>query len=349
MLKFAVFVNHRFNLLNDCLNSLSQADYPKHSRVHSLRTFNFPSAKCYVKREDELGFAVSGSKIRKYRSLIPYLLNANIQEVVVIGTAYSNHVLSVVQLLIEVGIRPTLFLRGNQERYSKSFSSEDHSLQGNLLFTSTFVPSSSIHWFSPSEWKDVESKGSLYASQQNYLTYVLPEGGGCSACLPGALSLPLDLLKNESDLDLQFDHIFIEAGTGFMASALLLALHWLEHRAHVHILLLAEDKQAFQKRFKEYYVMFQRLLGIDFSFPSNFSLYLPLLTKGFGEIHNALFNNIHFLAQNEGFLTDPIYSTKLFIESRRLIEQEKLRGNILILHSGGALTLAGFQRQLQIN
>lgn len=318
------------------LSLVKQHDYPVHSRVHKLRSFNFPSTSCYVKRDDELGFGISGSKIRKYRSLIPFLLAQNIQEVVVIGSAYSNHVLSFTQLLIENGIQPTLFLKGNPDR----------SLQGNALLTSLFIPSSAIQWFSQSDWKDVESIAHNYAAKQKQPTYVLPEGGFSAAALPGALSLPLDLLANEQSQNMQFDHIFIESGTGFMASSLILGLSWLQHPAHVHMILLAEDEKAFVMRLKHCHAMFNQLTGTHTALPSNFSLYKPELSKGFGEINRSLFENIAHLARQEGFLTDPIYSAKLFIESKNLIIQKKMKGNLLIHHSGGSLTLMGFQHQL---
>jgi 1-aminocyclopropane-1-carboxylate deaminase len=168
-------MNQKLHHLTSCLAAIPQIDYPTHSRIHPLRSFIFPSVQCYVKRDDELGFGISGSKIRKYRSLIPFLLAKQVQEVVVIGSAYSNHVLSFVQLMIENGLQPTLFLRGDPSR----------SLQGNALLTSLFVLPSAIHWLSQSDWKNVESLAYLYASKQNHSTFVLPEGAFCSQLCQG--------------------------------------------------------------------------------------------------------------------------------------------------------------------
>ncbi len=323
--------------LKNCLAAIPQACYPMHSRVHSLRSFSFPSVQCYVKRDDELGFGISGSKIRKYRSLIPFLSTNKIQEVIIIGSAYSNHVLSLIQLLIENGFLPTLFLRGDPNR----------PLKGNSLLISLFISPSSIHWFSKSEWKNVELEADAYARKKQHATFVLPEGGFCSEALPGALTIVLDLLANEQEKKCTFDHIFIEAGTGFTASALMLGLHWIEHPACVHVILLAEDEQAFLASLKLCHEMFIQLMGCPFSFPENFVLHYPQKVKGFGKINSLLFKSIAHLARQEGFLTDPIYSAKLFITSKELLRQENIKGNVLIHHSGGSLTLMGFQDELQ--
>lgn len=320
-----------------CLGKITQASYPCQSRIHPLRSFSFPSTQCYVKRDDELGFGISGSKIRKYRSLLPYLKENKFEEVALIGSAYSNHILSFVQLLIENGIKPTLFLRGDRER----------PLQGNALLISLFVPLSEIHWISRLDWNEVELKAYSYAKGRPHPTFVLPEGGFTPYAMAGALSLPLDLLNNERESQIKFDHIFVEAGTGFMAASLLLGLRWLNHPAHLHIILLAEDEEAFLRRLKECHAMFSALLGKESPFPFYFSLHRPVLSKGFGQVSSSLFKEITTLARNEGFLTDPIYSAKLFIEGRRIIEAMELKGNILFIHSGGALTLTGFKSQLQ--
>lgn len=320
-----------------CLAAIPQADYPMHSRIHPLRSFHFPSIKCYVKRDDELGFGISGSKIRKYRTLIPFLVLKSIQEVAVIGSAYSNHVFSFIQLLIENGLKPTLFLRG-----------DPHSpLQGNALLTTLFIPSECIHWLSKENWKNVESLANEYAKQKSHATFVLPEGGFCPQALPGALTLVLDIMKNEVENGIIFDHIFIDAGTGFTASSLILALSWLKHRACIHVILLADDQETFLTRLKNCQKMFHQFIQSSPPFPQNFILHVPKITPPFGKTSIFLFEKISEIAQREGFLTDPIYTSKLFIESEHLLNQGDMKGQVCILHTGGAFTLMGFQHKLQ--
>src|SRR5437016_4466946 len=124
--------------LQEIIASYLHPEYSLHSRVHPLRSYSFDEAKVFVKRDDELGFGISGSKMRKYSSLIPFLIAHKFQEVVLIGGAYSNNVLGLVQLLIENGIKATLFLR------------EDvgDDLKGNRLLLSLLVDEQTIHWIS---------------------------------------------------------------------------------------------------------------------------------------------------------------------------------------------------------
>src|SRR6185503_8985877 len=144
---------------------------------------------------------------RKYSSLIPYLLENNYQETVVIGSAYSNHVLGISQLLIENRIKPTLFLLGDP----------NIKRQGNLLLTSLLVPESQMHWISRKDWPQVESIAAQYVQNNDLPTLLIPEGAFLDAALPGALTLAVDVLRNEEENQQQFQHIFIDAGSGLSA------------------------------------------------------------------------------------------------------------------------------------
>ena len=75
-------------------------------------------------------------------------------------------------------------------------------------------------------------------------------------------------------------------------------------------------------------------------------LYRPHVGRAFGSTNKTIFDEIRRIARTEGFLTDPIYSVKLFLTARRIIADEKIKGNCLFIHSGGGLTLLGFQEQL---
>ena len=321
----------------DCLteNLDSLKEYNQRSRVHSLQSFG---PNCFVKRDDELSFGISGSKLRKYLSLLPHLKKNNTQEAVVIGGAYSNNVVGLSQLLIEQSIKPTLFLLGDGS--SKK--------TGNYLLTSLFVPESSIHWVSREEWPQVESLAGQYAEPNG--AFVIPEGALMPEALSGAITLSLDILRNEESLGLNFNHVFMEAGSGLAAIATILALAWLDKSVCVHVLLLADDRDVFVSKLKNFKKHFEQLVSKDLAIEEvekRFQLHIPATAKSFGSVNKTILQQVTEIARAEGFLTDPIYSAKLFLETKRIIKEQGLNGNKLIVHSGGGLTLMGFQGQLE--
>lgn len=324
-------LNQKIEILERMVNSFPQTDFPLHSRVHPLNSF---PPKCYVKREDELGFGISGSKIRKYRCLLPFLISNNIKEVILQGGANSNHVLSFSQLLIENKIKPILFLRGTPPEEAK----------GNYFYISLLVDSQSIHWISREEWQYREKviENFIKNKEKEHLA-ILPEGATVYESFVGSLTLPLDILLNEIKIKKNFDHIFIDSGTGLTSSALILGMHWMEQPTLIHNILLAGNNTEYEERLNESLTYFEKLMERNISYPSNYCLYTPQNAKSYGSFNQKTLQEIHLLAREEGFLTDPIYSSKLFYESRKIIQEKKLTGNILLIHSGGAFSLPGFQ------
>lgn len=326
--------------MNNFLHLLKElGPYPYHSRVHPLKTFG---QNCFVKRDDELGFGISGSKVRKYLSLIPYLLKNHVQEAIVIGGANSNNVLGLVQLLIENSIQPTLFLLG----------AEPSPPQGNYLLTSLFIPQESIQWIEHGDWKDVEPLAQQYADNQPHQTMIVPEGAFMTEALPGALTLALDILQNEENLGLQFDHIFLDAGTGLTAITTVLAFTALEKPITTHVVLMAEDEKSFLEKLLRFKIFFEGLTGTKIEkheITKRIKLHVPFTAKSFGSTNQQIFQEIHRIAVEEGFLTDPVYTAKLFLTFRHVLSEGQIKGNSLVVHSGGGLSLMGFQEQLLKN
>lgn len=309
------------------------APFPRHSRIHPLRTFSVPSGTCYVKREDELGFGISGTKVRKYLSLLPSILQDKPNEAILIGSAYSNHILSFSQLLRENGIEPILFLLGD----------DACKMQGNLLYSALIAKN--IHWIPRGKWHDIDQIAESFA-QERKKAIVVPKGGNCAASVPGAMTLALDIIRNEEEAGIAFDHLFIDSGTGLTACALLLAFAYLNKKTFVHILQVAGDWEEFQSTLADRKKDFEALLGEPVPSPVHFKLYTPSIAPAFGAVNATVFKTIAEIAQNEGFLTDPVFTAKLFYEGKKILAEQNLNGNVLFLHSGGGLGLTGFQEEL---
>jgi len=325
-------------LLKERLERVEMENYQTFSRVHPLRSFSYTGTSCYVKREDELSCGISGSKVRKYLSLIPYILKQKADEVVVLGTSHSNHVLGISELLCEKGIDPILFLSGRKT-----------DPLGNFLFTSLFVKEENIHWIKEG-WDSLENYAKDYAeqkAQEGKKVLVIPKGGNCKEALYGLLTLTLDILRNEEALQIAFDHIFMDAGTSLTALSVILALSFLKKNTHVHVVQLGGDEKEFQETLDRAKAEFEDFIGEKLPFLVNYTLYSPTNAKSFGSLNTQVFTTIKEIAQQEGFLTDPIYTAKLFYEGREILKKSLLKGNVLFIHSGGALSLSGFQASIK--
>lgn len=319
--------------LKDILSHFTLANYCRQSRVHPLKSLSNCKLNCYIKRDDELSCSVAGSKMRKYSSIIPSLIKEKTEEALVIGGANSNHVIGISQLLIEVGIKPILFLcRSKQEI-----------LKGNALLRRLLIPDEQIHWIDRQEWSEVEKAALEYVhANKAKRIKIIPEGGQMVEALPGALTLVNDIARNEAELGFQFDHIFMDSGTNLTAIGLILGLAYTQHPADVHVVQMASNSLTFLEQLKYYHNHFEEHMNVHCPFPSHFELCQPKQAKSFGSTTKSVFSFIELLAKEEGVLCDPIYNAKLFMEAKRQIMEEHLTGNALIIQSGGTLSLLGF-------
>ncbi|KTD41121.1 pyridoxal-phosphate dependent enzyme [Legionella parisiensis] len=292
------------------------------SRVHRLNQFPDQKVSCYVKRDDELGCGISGSKLRKYASLFPFLIEQEIQHLIIIAGPQSNNLLAALQLAREFKLKVTAFL-------IQPWKLE---LCGNYKLSRLFLEEHEIVWVARNNWSKVNELADNYLLTLKEPGFVLQEGASVPQAMNGALTLADDIIVNEHTLGFRFQHIFIDSGTGFSASALLKGLNQLNHSARVYVLLLADDEIAFRNKLKQWIELI----------PQNFLCFYPTTAKAFGSVNQTIKNEVKRLAREEGILADPIYAAKLFHESRKYIKTEQLNGNVLIIHSGGTLTMPGF-------
>ncbi len=308
--------------LKQITQSLIDPSLPITSRIHKMQHEDL-----YIKRDDELGFGVSGSKMRKYASLIPFLKKSQ-KKIAITGSAYSNHTLSIIQLLKQQNIPYQLFLE----------KPKNPTNQGNFFFLSLLTCEEKIVWLDkidnalPTSWtKKIEEE-----FQQEFLW--VPLGGALKEGLPGALTLALDTLENTTE---EFTHIFIDAGTGLTAAGLILGFHFLQKKTKIHVVLVAGSENEFEKQLKDLHCYLETLLNERMPLPSNYTLLKSVTAKSFGSCNTTILKKIAQTAAREGIFLDPIYTGKLFLT---VLDQRKvLTGSILWIHSGGALSLSGFQ------
>jgi 1-aminocyclopropane-1-carboxylate deaminase/D-cysteine desulfhydrase-like pyridoxal-dependent ACC family enzyme len=311
------------------------------SRIHPLKFISKPGAYIYVKRDDELGFGISGTKLRKYKSLLAYIKEQSIKHAVLIGGAYSNNIVGLTQLLIEHNVVPYLFLRGDKPPLYK----------GNFLLTSLLVPENQIHWIKRADWEHVETVAQAFLDRLPKPALLIPEGACMLPALAGALTLGEDIVRNEAEHNILFEHIFIEAGTGLAAIGLILGLKSLKRIPHIHILLLAINQDEFLIKLYDFYKYFIEHLGQQVAWEEiikHLHFYTPTIASSFGTTNQKIFEAIIQVARQDGILVDPIYTAKLFLTAKEIIlSTSTMKGNILIIHGGGGLALMGYQAELE--
>ncbi len=221
-------------------------------------------------------------------------------------------------LLIENGITPKLFLH-------ESKTSQD---RGIGLFIELLVPKEQITYVSPENW-------------------TFKEGGSIRESVSGLTTLACDIVKNEEELGLSFKNILIDSGSGLTAATLIATFGLMKKEATIHVMQTALSFDAFLDVLEETKTALEDLTGEKITTLPTLIQHVAPTARSFGATNSTIFNEIVNTARHEGFFLDPIYSTKLYLLLKELLSKGDLIGPTLFIHSGGLLSLAGFQDKLQ--
>src|SRR6185437_1050634 len=307
-----------------------ESPLPLHSRVHRL--YLHAGARehgAWVKRDDELSFGASGSKVRKYSSLLPDLVRQWATHGVVIGGQNSNNVLAAVQYLPEHGITPVLVLREQRDRGLPGIIS--------MLITH-MVAERRVHLVQRSAWPEAYPLACDRAVEQvkadGGSPYVIPEGASCAGALPGSMTLGIDIEENERQSGRRFDNVFIEAGSGL--SSLALALYWelAGQRRNLYILCTAIGRDELLSIHRHWIAS----LGMA---KSHVNIVARQAREGSAEeISVNDLSETRAAGQRNGIIFDPYYSGRLLRMMSELVAQGAVVPEAsLMIHTGGGLGL----------
>ena len=298
------------------------------ARCHPLNSI--PNS--WVLRDDELSFGISGTKLRKFASLIPWIKKRGFKKAAIIGGAHSNNIVGLAQVCNEHNISTKPFLLGPPNNW-----------EGNAALVKLIWKESDIQWISREQWPQAEKIVKAWCDHQQD-ALLIPEGCFMPQVIPGALTQAHDIQNYCRMVGRTFDNIFIDAGTGLTAQILINAQRrgYLHKDSRIKVVSMAIGEDDFEQGVVRVSDFFSEMGLKKSSTDTKYDFYRPKIGKSFGSFPASILNEIRLTAQQEGILLDPIYSGKLFHTARALV-QEKQRN--LLIHSGGAYALSGFSHR----
>lgn len=311
---------------------ITESPYCLESRVHKVSQFK--NRELFIKRDDELGFGTSGTKLRKLAGLVYFLKKKHIQKVICKGSARSNHLISLIQVLREHNIKVFFYLKGSPSEFEPF---------GNFFFLKMLLKNDEYCFIDRNKWHHVDKE--IQNDHKNDGTFILPEGANCLHAILGGSSLAYDIKKNEKDLDIVFDHIWICCGSGGSLWGLLLGLQLLEVSFRsVNGLIIAGSLPEFYMNSIQWIKTFKSDLNLGDLYKKLICFH-PHKNASFGSNNKKLFAFIKGFIATHGILIDPIYMGKLLFELSEFPELLTAGSNHLVIHSGGGLSLSGYQKK----
>ena len=276
----------------------------------------------YIKREDLINGLFNGIKERKIRSLIKAIEEKKPKVVFLKGSLYSNFFLAIVPKLRTLGIPFKLFT--NQLHIAHP--------EGNYFFLKLLT--------NPDEILPIDSLPPVLTDD----IFLVEEGGDHLASYLGLMSLGEEILTQMKLMQLEFDEIWIDAGTCSTAIVLLYSLSQAKIATTLKIVSMKEDEKGFLAKKEKIFQALNSSLKKELKETIPFEVIRPVTAKSFGSTNTQVFETILNFARKTGIILDPVYSSKLFLTLKECIQEKK----ILMIHSGGNLSLTGFKEKLKL-
>lgn len=261
-------------------------------------------------RDDLLGYPLNGSKHRKYLGLFQEIATKQPECVVIYGSINSNHFVMAIDYANRFGYsivaftkKPYTTLNGNAKKALQILTNH------KLIYTDN----------------DLELKAEAFA-QSHKNAFLIPLGGYSQSAAISSLSLGYEIAN--FDKKTKLDHIILDAGTGLQASSCLIALQERSFQGQAHVILMGN--LDFSKCLDDV-SLWTGLKKPEF----NINILRPILGKKYGSTNTTLetFRRVFF--ENTNIHLDAVYNSKSFFLLKTMLDEKKLIGNILIVHSGG--------------
>ena len=307
------------NQLREFVESSVLKEFKLNSRVHLANSY-FGDNKVYIKRDDELSSGIIGTKLRKYVSLIPALVKAK-KPVIAVGSLHSNNLVSLAQILIEFDI--------NFKVVAKDANATN---TGNGLWLKTLVGDNLIllerkQWNQHEEWIRVNYPDHL----------VLPEGASINDCIPGLLTLSLEINDWIEEQNIQLEHLFLDAGTSFSAAVCCAGLAICENSPkNIHITHIAGNETLFEQQLRKIETYLEAS-GFNIpELPFKIFHHNPKTAKSFGAVNSTIAIEWKQIMQQEGIITDLTYGAKHFYTIKEYLSHKQGHYTALIVNSGNS-------------
>lgn len=313
--------------------------FPKITLLESPSSINYlqqlskiVGVDVYIKRDDLSSIGFGGNKLRKLEYLLGEAHKQNATHILTIGATQSNHARLTAVAATKYGFKTELFLKRSVEN-----DSENYQMNGNIVLNN--IIESAIHRIESDEFAlGKVQKRMEEIKKEGGKPYFIPTGGSNALGTLGYLDGFLEILQQEKDLNLHFNHIAVATGSGGTHAGLLVGKNITDSPIQIKAYNVQPEKTELEQHTATICEEALNMIGqhklnkIEVNIDSSYA------GKSYGIPEKYHVDSIKFLAKYEGIFLDPVYTAKAFsgllmdIESGYYKKGEK----VLFIHTGGS-------------
>lgn len=285
--------------------------------------------KLWLKRDDLIGFALGGNKIRGLEVMLADALQ-NKADVLITGAgAQSNHVRATAFAAAFAGLDCIAIYWGKPPL----------NIDGNYRVTTMLE--AQVHFTQDDNRASVDAAIETFAEQMRRSgkrPYPIPRGGACMMGVLGHVQAVFELYRQSLEFAMSPDAIVLAVGSGgtyagWVLGTKLLNLHW-----RIVGYSVSRDPAEAGEQIARLANQAAAWLGFDFAFSAEDAPVLGgFIGPGYGIPSPEGAAAIKFAARSEGLLLDPVYTGKAMAGFLNGLATGLFDGcdNVIFLHSGG--------------
>jgi len=293
----------------------------------------------FIKRDDQLGFAAGGNKVRKLEFVAADALEKGADFLITCGAVQSNHCRLTLAAAVREGLKCGLVL---EERVPGSYKPEASG--NNFLYRLMGV-----------DRIKVVPGGSDMMEAMNAMAEEVKAQGGHPYLIPGGASNPLgalgytacaqETLSQAFDMGLRIDRVVCASGSAGTHAGLLIGF-W-GTRSGVPVVGMNVSRKKTQQEELVFKLARETaaLAGIDGELPRDAVLcFDDYVGPGYSLPTAGMVEAVKMLARTEAVLLDPVYTGKAMAGLIDLVRKGffKKGENVVFLHTGGAPALYAY-------
>ena len=295
--------------------------------------------RLWFKRDDCTGLAFGGNKERKAEFVIADALQKNADIVITTGAVQSNHTRATAAAARKVGLKAVLILQGEKpETYD-----------GNLLLD--YLLGTDIRFVSV-DWREVGSivnETARKLEQEGHTPYIIPSGASYSVGAVAYANAMLEMLTQAQEIGFKINHVVHAVGSGGTQAGLVLTNKMLNSQVGVYGICVEEDGDWLIKKTVKIANATSNLLGISVNVQSkDVNVIEGYAGKAYGTATPECMEAIKLVAQTEGILLDPVYTSKAMAGLIDMVRCNRFKKdeNVVFIHTGGTPALFPYKQQL---
>ena len=289
--------------------------------IHKLNNISrLLGTNVWIKRDDLIGVALGGNKVRKLEFLLADAKKQGAEIVFTTGGAQSNHAMLTAACANRIGLEPILILKKRGVTECK----------GNQLLEK--LMGTEVRFMDTDSYDDIYAEMSRLGKERGRRYYKIPCGGSNAL---GSLGY-VDCVREISEQGQKFEWLICAEGSGGTHAGLALGARIF--MPETTVVGMKVDSDPFEEITPAIMREAAKLLDLEIEIDNDKVLHRDVCGPGYAIASKEGNEAISLMAKNEGLFLDPVYTGKAFGGLIAMAREGAFKpdDNVLFLFSGGA-------------